>query len=86
MGKRSAFKYYKKYSTITNCIYTKLRNQVKWDCKKGKREKEQMVVEDVKLTKQYVNFKHFQVFCTNRIIHLWNSLPGDVVNSDCVND
>ena len=48
-SKRSAFKYYKKYPTIANYnIYAKLRNQVKWACKKAKREREQMVAEDVK--------------------------------------
>ena len=38
-----------------------------------------------KLTKKQVNFKPFQYFFTNRIINVWNSLPGDIVNSDSVN-
>ena len=38
-----------------------------------------------KLTKNQVNFKPFQYFFTNRIINVWNSLPGDIVNSDSVN-
>ena len=38
-----------------------------------------------KLTKTQVNYKQFQEFFTNRIINMWNSLPGEVVNSDCVN-
>ena len=38
-----------------------------------------------KLTKPHVNFKPFQDFFTNRIINVWNSLPGDIVNADCVN-
>ena len=39
-----------------------------------------------KLTKHHVNFKPFQEFFTNRTINLWNSLPGKIVNADCVND
>ena len=44
-SKRSAFKYYKKYPTTANYnIYARLRNQVKWACKKAKREREQILV------------------------------------------
>ena len=48
-SKRSAFKYYKKYPTVLNYnTYAKLRNQVKWACKKAKREREQKVADDAK--------------------------------------
>ena len=38
-----------------------------------------------KLTKPHVNYKPFQEFFTNRIINVWNGLPGNIVNSDSVN-
>ena len=42
--KRKAFKYYKKYPSTTNyTIYTRYRNQVIWECRKAKKNKEQKV-------------------------------------------
>ena len=38
-----------------------------------------------RLTKTHVNKKQSQMFFTNRVIDLWNSLPLHVVNSDSVN-
>ena len=60
--KRQAFKQYKKYPCTTNYnIYAKFRNQVKWETRKAKKQKELKVALDAKVNPkalfQYINSK-----------------------------
>ena len=60
--KRSAFKTYKKYPTLQNYnAYARARNQVKWEVKKAKKNKEQNIAQNIKnnpkLFFRYVNSK-----------------------------
>ena len=61
--KRQAFKHYKKYPSVSNYnIYAKYRNQVKWETRKAKKQKEQKVALDSKKNPkalfQYINSKN----------------------------
>ena len=61
--KRKAFKHYKKYPSVANYkIYTKYRNQVKWETRKAKKQKELKVAIDSKKNPkalfQYINSKN----------------------------
>ena len=69
---------------ITHNIYDPISTNVLFNMSSSNTNT-RLNVNPYRLTKPHVNRKQTQMFFTNRVIDLWNSLPLHIVNSDSLN-
>ena len=69
---------------ITHGIYDPITTDVLFDMSSSETNT-RLNAHPYRLTKMHVNKKQTQMFFTNRVVDLWNSLPLHVVKSDSLN-